>query len=982
MYCEPNFTFSLQDKRTLTAVEEDVFEIDWPWPSQPACGWYRDSEKNGKNEDSPPEKHTRRVGHSSSTPPQEKACASDNLNGPQKEKGREYVGNERSGCSSTTILSLHIDPLHYEEISIPLHLCSSSGTSPPSSSSNSFSPSSGSKEDVSFINVVHSRRRTRAVAAVLSAGRRVYLPLLPFSPDSPQRSSSLPFFSTSSPQPPIYWEFPPFALPTTKGSGHSSCNGITSLGSFKKVSKEENSRNGAATRTMNEMKEQECFDPVHSAGQLPPRFGEVLVGELSAIRLLTKTLQENKSEWEEMRFALQAEASGKTTAKEKESDSIVYRSEAVQHRSCRSRNEVSGGSCSLLSSLQTVHSVHSASRQSFRSLKKMMGKDTCLSTAAPLPYRWLRAPDGHVSSLMEKKRLKNSTRLSSLVETKGTSSLPIVYHYFLSTIPYKTLWLQNGLLLLSLSCEERLLTLHPCPPVDDGDNSNLPSYPLGYSTTSSPPASPHTIARRTVGGVVELRRCPLLGSFSFPRGVVPLDMVELSCRAAVAVGTMEHGVLLCALDRFTGVVQYISQSFSVAGLGSSVFPITRLAAIFPSCVSSSLTTCATEHGEIDRQREEALKNTEWQQVLEWNRQCQTRGGEAGGAVRGGGMLLVTSIFETQSFVIRLSPTGGGDGVLEECPKELKLVSVEVLFSSSRSEVYPGVGVLLVNFGRGLHEVQCVLQDDVDDDEKEQEEEENQGAITHGTGNKVVPLSCSSPKESARCSTVDSRKSCGLPLERIRVMRSITGGTNMMLTCLSDGPPIYQRLNDSTYQGRYSKHFILAVDACNRIHLLDRRLNGYTRHLPSTIAVTAPLPSSPSFRSDLSSSLTNEKEESTSTEVETSSRIPPVPLSSQKHREKSKMRTSKKRSGKAANPERLENLTDQQKNEKGGGTGSTSSLSAALSTSTVVAAEDAIVGIVVFEARAGGFYVAVAHHKRCFSILHYNSLSVKRKREHE
>lgn len=978
MYCEPNFTFSLQDKRTLTAVEEDVFDIDWPWPSQLACGWHRDLKKNDINEGSPPEKRTRSVGHSFSTPPQDTACASGNLDGLLKENGQEYVENERRDCNNTTILSLHIDPLHYEEITIPLPLDSPSGTSPLILSSHSSSPSPESKEDASFIKAIHSHRRTRAVAAVLSAGRRVYLPLLPFSSDSQRRSSSPPLASTSSSPPHMYWEFPPFAMLSTKGRERSSCNGIASRENVKKVSEEEIRRNSASTTTKDGMKE-EWFDAVHSARSLPPHFGEVLVGELSVIRLLTKTLQENKSEWDAVRLALQTEALGKTSSKEKESDRILCRGEWGKPRSFRRRNEGCSDSCSLLSSLQTVHSADKASRKAFRSLTKGTGKGTCLSTVDVLPYRWPKAADGPDSSRMKKERPENSTGVRSRVETKDTSVLPVVYHYFLSTIPYKTLWMLNGLLLLSLPCEERLITLHPSPPVDVEDH---PSHPLGVSPSSSLHVVPQSTSRRTVGGVVELRCCPLLGSFSLPRGVVPLDIVELSHRAAVAVGTMAHGVLLCALDTFTGVVQYISQTFSVAGLGSSVFPVTRLAAIFPALVSSSVASRAAEHAEIDKPGEETLRNSEWQQVVEWNRQCQARGGEAGGAVRGGGMLLVTSIFETQSFVIRLSPTGGGDGVLEECPKELKHVSIEILFSSSQSEVYRGVGVLLVNFGRGLYEVQCVLQDDVDAGEKKQEEDENQeGEITHATGKKVLPFSCSSPEESDRCSPFGSWKSCGLPLEKIRVVRSITSGASMMLTRLSDGPPIYQRLNESsTYQGQYSKHFILAADACNRIHLLDRRLNGYTRHLPSTITVTPPLTSSLSFRSDLSSSLTSEKGENATTDGETSFLTPLIPFSSQKQREKSKMDSKNKRSRKDSIPERQEDHTDPQKNDSGGGAASTTSLSVALSTSTVVAAEDAIVGIVVFEARAGGFYAAVAHHKRCLSILHYSSLPAKRIRE--
>lgn len=73
-------------------------------------------------------------------------------------------------------------------------------------------------------------------------------------------------------------------------------------------------------------------------------------------------------------------------------------------------------------------------------------------------------------------------------------------------------------------------------------------------------------------GVVEVFTCRSGSPFSLPRGVVPLDLVELFGRCTVVVGTIEHGVFLCGVCPVSGALAHIARHLSDGGLGPSVFP--------------------------------------------------------------------------------------------------------------------------------------------------------------------------------------------------------------------------------------------------------------------------------------------------------------------------------------------------------------------------------------------------------------------------
>lgn len=979
MYCEPNFTFSLQDKRILTAVEEDVFEIDWPWPEYKAS--VSSSARWNKEDNVSEDRFGTTENLNCSSHELLEGCKSLDICA-KTEKNQQHSGEDTRNRCRTTILSMHIDPHHYEEICVPLRVCSSSLHS---SCSGDLDGSSQfvNPDGEQHVKIVHSRRRTRLAAAVLSAGRNVCVPLVPFRPskhDGPSASASTAF----SWSPRVYWEFPTATpsvnpnkifLPNIEGMNRSNCTKI--LQGDEKTIHESCNHNRKS-------EEEDCFLKFPSLNQQqPPPFGEVLVGELSSIRLLMTTLKTSSSEWEELRLALLKESFDAVNGNNIKSMEALKIKREIERSSALCRGNVSiCDTCPLSSSLGFVHDLEPVSRVPTRTLKKIFDNMSHLSTKA-YPYKW---PEVHCepNDSKAKSAQNGATRSICSLKNSGFSSLPVVYHYFLHTIPYKTLWLRSGFLLLSLSCEERLITLHPCPRTDMEEtlNDHVSPTTTGHITdTNSFSTMPSR--KRIISGRVELRSCDFLGSFSLPRGVIPLDVVELSHRSAVAVGTMEHGVLLCALDRISGVIQHVDQTFSTCGLGSSIFPITRIVPVLPPFRSSSLSSVLpSEADESGTNGKGCSVHTDWGKVLECNRQSQERGLEASGTVHGGGILLVTSTFETQSFILRLGPTGGGDGVLEECPKELKMVSVETVCGSPQSEVYEGVGALLINFGRGLHELLSVLQDDVNDDGSDDEEKTTEKARKADTLG--LTSSCGGfSRGKSQCSVADSRRAWWVPLQKIRVLRSVLRGSNMMLTKLFDGPPIYQQTNESsTYQGRYSKHFILAADACNRIHLLDRRLCRYLLHSPSAITL-AEAPHPLSFTSSRFTSIPVKKKGETLEHDEFSSPSSSVPLSRIKRRGKH-CDPFKKTAMEAGKSEKGEKMVQHIRENETEGTKSSSALFNALTTQSVVRAENAVAGLVVFEARARGFYVAAAHHQRLISIIHYCASPVhnKRKRDSE
>lgn len=172
----------------------------------------------------------------------------------------------------------------------------------------------------------------------------------------------------------------------------------------------------------------------------------------------------------------------------------------------------------------------------------------------------------------------------------GPPMLP-VHAYLMGSVPHRVLWLSalSDRLLVSLPCEERVVTLWAPQPASvtragggdrdgggdgGGGGAGAPVDPCGFSSGRVEP--------------VHLRPTHV---FSLPRGVVPLDVVEILHRPFVAIGTYEHGVLVCWLDTDTGAVTHTALSVSLNGLGSAIFPVTRLAAVFPPVLAWPWAQC-------------------------------------------------------------------------------------------------------------------------------------------------------------------------------------------------------------------------------------------------------------------------------------------------------------------------------------------------------------------------------------------------------
>eukprot|EP00796_Vickermania_ingenoplastis_P010149 gene10149-7106_t len=241
-----------------------------------------------------------------------------------------------------------------------------------------------------------------------------------------------------------------------------------------------------------------------------------------------------------------------------------------------------------------------------------------LSRPSPVTqrYQWLVGEERHAA---ERKR-------------RGT-----VLTAFLATLPYRLLWLETGQLLLSLSCEERLLALD----LKGGKN--------GW-----------------VGDKVMSKDCAVISSFSFPRGVVPLDMVELAGRGAVAV----------------------LRRLSTSGVDSAVFPVTKMALLMASTGAPPPPpqTCGSE----------------WADFVASARRLQLL--QEAGRNAGGGALELTSSTNVRSFRVRLGCTGGGDGVLEEPAQNFRLALMsEFLFTPSRTERDDTTGVM-ISHGRGVYKL--------------------------------------------------------------------------------------------------------------------------------------------------------------------------------------------------------------------------------------------------------------------------------------
>ncbi|KEG11179.1 hypothetical protein DQ04_02891040 [Trypanosoma grayi] len=141
----------------------------------------------------------------------------------------------------------------------------------------------------------------------------------------------------------------------------------------------------------------------------------------------------------------------------------------------------------------------------------------------------------------------------SVKKSSGTS-LQGLGSFFFQTLPYRTLWLYQfcECLLVSLPCEERLLTLG----LQHGERSTRITSQLSTTTIEC------------------------IGSFRLPPCVVPLDVSEVYERPFVAVGTVCHGILVLLL-REDGVCVSIAHRLPLTSIATSMFPVTRICTVFP-----------------------------------------------------------------------------------------------------------------------------------------------------------------------------------------------------------------------------------------------------------------------------------------------------------------------------------------------------------------------------------------------------------------
>lgn len=483
---------------------------------------------------------------------------------------------------------------------------------------------------------------------------------------------------------------------------------------------------------------------------------------------------------------------------------------------------------------------------------------------------------------------------------------PVVYTWPSPTLPYKLLWLQSGHVLLSLPCEERLVTL---------------AYP-NFSPLPGEAASAFTYSERVESPThpalaVEVRRSRVVGSFALPAGVVPLDVVELAFRNMLAVGTVEHGALLCHLDPHTGMVTSIARRLSSFGVGSPLFPVTRLAVVAPALRSTEGVPFYSPTNDLST----------WEYALEVNRRIKKN---LVGATKGISVVLF-SPYEIQCVVIRCGPMGvGGDGVWEDPPLVLKNGAHDLLYAPPQSETDGKIGLLLCTSSRGLvrlgYSSTGKLTEKAVGRAAVKTEEIEEGNGERSSSAKEYGSDRSGGDEPTGLQEGEAKAGAFFQLEAKRVYLPL----DVPLTRLCDGAPVYQRA-DSNYTPRFRKHWLLVMDARNFVYLLDNRCNAYLLHryleLPS-----------PPFASP-------EGEGSPST----------AKLEEEENREK----PGQKRKRGKAKPVSIKTSR-----------GFPCSLPPPKPPSQWPHASDCATGLVVFYGQDKGFFAAAAHHRRFLSIMRF------------
>lgn len=322
-----------------------------------------------------------------------------------------------------------------------------------------------------------------------------------------------------------------------------------------------------------------------------------------------------------------------------------------------------------------------------------------------------------------------------------------VQTFFFYTVPYRVRWLSQvrGRLVASLPCEERLVTLH------------APHAPQ--------PAGSVEVARLNAPADWALTSVQLEHSFPLARGVVPLDVAEVFERPFLAVGTAEHGVLLCGIDPATGAIQSVARVISLKGTGSVLYPVAHVAAVFPPRRADAA-AAADAAGR--------LRTPAWAAAaaaLESLRE---------------GALVCSSPYEPTATVVKLGAAAGG--VVEDTATARGIDTI----LSVGTAVHPGLGPLVCTASRGL--LRLFITDAAAAEEARRP--------TGGVAERVPP--CLAYERVAR---FDTHLLC------------VTGGPVIHQEF---------RGNYVSHRS-YTKHWQLAADSTNRLMLLDRSTVKYLTH---------------------------------------------------------------------------------------------------------------------------------------------------------
>ncbi|KPI82915.1 hypothetical protein ABL78_8072 [Leptomonas seymouri] len=339
--------------------------------------------------------------------------------------------------------------------------------------------------------------------------------------------------------------------------------------------------------------------------------------------------------------------------------------------------------------------------------------------------------------------------LSALLARPGYR---LVQSCFLYTPPFRVRWLSQlqGCLVVTLPCEERIVSLH----------------------------APHRLSPGTAV-VAELEAVPVpmicAHRFSLPRGVVPLEVAEVFDRPFLAVGTYEHGVLLCSINAVSGAVEGITRAISLKGYGGAFFPVTRLAALFPSQREA-------------RERSGALHSPASSSVAASTPPPWMQRAAALEALRDG-VLLCSSPYEPSAMLVKLG--GSPDGAVEEFSV---LRGVDTVLDVGPT-VQPDLGPMICTVSRKVQWLRLLRADE----EAEKLSTARVKRSDYGISERTAPV--------VLC---DRLARLDYPL--MRLMAS---------------PPVLQSFA-SKYVSRhdYTKHWRLGVDNRNQLILMDRTVSQY------------------------------------------------------------------------------------------------------------------------------------------------------------